>query len=61
MMRQSSHSSSLSGSTAPAASPKGRLSFFKKSKFSSRDDGGSSDKIYEVGCNASTDGTVLMK
>lgn len=48
MMRQSSHSSSLSGSTAAAASPKGRLSFFKKTKFSIRDDTGSSDKIYEA-------------
>jgi hypothetical protein len=48
MNRAASHSSSLSGSTS-AASPKGRLSFFKKSKFGSRDDSGSSDKVYDVG------------
>jgi hypothetical protein len=54
MMRQPSHSSSMSGSATSAASPKGRLSFFSKKRPSisgslAREDNGSSDKIYEVG------------
>ncbi len=48
MLRQPSHSSSISNS----ASPKGRLSFFKKrpstSSTVSREDHGSSDRIFEV-------------
>ena len=48
MLRQPSHSSSISNS----ASPKGRLSFFKKrpstSGAVSRDEHGSSDKIFDV-------------
>jgi hypothetical protein len=54
MMRQLSHSSSMSGAATSAAGPKGRLSFFSKKRPSmsgslSREDSASSDKIYEVG------------
>jgi hypothetical protein len=57
MMRQASHSSSMSGFATSAASPKGRLSFFSKKKPSmsgslSREGSGSigsSDTVFEVG------------
>lgn len=51
MLRHGSHSSSIAGS-GTAASPKGRLSFFKK-KAGSRDESGNSEKIYDVGENSS--------
>jgi hypothetical protein len=46
MRREASHASSISN---PAASPKGRLNFFKKRQFSV-DGAEASDKIDEAGC-----------
>jgi hypothetical protein len=66
MMWQPSHSSSMSGSATSAASPKGRLSkVFSKKRPSmsgslSREDNGSSDKIYEVGLSLKLENGMLI-
>ena len=58
-MRHSSHSSSATSNST--ASPKNRLSFFSKKRQQSRDETGSSDKIFEVKRDISGKRFLLIK
>lgn len=59
IMRHSSHSSSATSNSI--ASPKNRLSFFSKKRQHSRDETGSSDKIFEVRRDVSEKRLLLIK